>query len=210
METPDSRFSDSLMNEKYPQPMMPEGAEEGILRGMYRVRPAPDGMHGKRVRLLGSGAILNEVLKAETLLFERYGVAAEVWSVTSYKELHKDASEVDRWNRLHPNDKPRVAYVRQCLQDSVQPTIAASDYIKALGETIRGWIPGPYTVLGTDGFGRSDTRKNLRHFFEIDRYYITVAAIRALAMEGKVDMSKAEKAIEKYNIDPEKPSPITV
>ena len=133
-----------------------------------------------------------------------------IWNVTSFSELRRDEEETERWNLIHPESKQRQSHLEKCLSKHRVPTVAVSDYVKMLSEQIGPYVPGPYYALGTDGFGRSDTRENLRHFFEIDRYYITLAAIRALAIEGKVDISKAEKAIEKYNIDPEKPSPITV
>ena len=198
----------TLMNENYRQREMPDGAEEGILKGLYLLQSAPEGTGQKSVRLLGSGAILNEALKAADLLYDKYGVAAEVWSVTSYKELHKDANEVDRWNRFHPDDEPRVSHVAQCLQQKSQPVIAASDYIKALGETISCWVPGPYTVLGTDGFGRSDGREELRDFFEVDRRHITVAALAALAKQGTIASTVVSGAIKDLQIDAEKPNPL--
>ena len=200
----------TLMNENYRQPVMPEGVEAGILKGLYRLQPAPEGEGEKTVRLLGSGTILNEARKAADLLHDRYGVAAEVWSVTSYKELHKDASDVDRWNRLHPDDKPRVAYVTQCLEQKSWPVIAVSDYVKALGETICCWVPGPYTVLGTDGFGRSDGREALRDFFEVDMRHITVAALAALAKQGTIASSVVSGAIKDLQIDADRPNPRNV
>ncbi len=198
----------TLMNENYVQPSMPEGCEEGIIRGMYRVREAGTGKN--RVRLLGSGTILNEALAAAELLEANYKVAAEVWSVTSYKELYKEASETDRWNRFHPDETARVPYITDCLNGSNEPVVAASDYVKGLAETIGRWIPSAFSVLGTDGFGRSDGRTELRAFFEVDAANITVAALRALAEDGKVKTSDVSKAIADLGIDPEKPNPMTV
>ena len=157
----------TLMNENYRQPPMPKGCEDGILRGMYHIRKSPLEKAEAHTRLLGSGTILNGVLQAAELLEDKYGVAADVWSVTSYKELYKDATEVDRWNRYHPDEPARVPYVTQCLRAGSGPVIAASDYIKALAETVGRWIPGRYTVLGTDGFGRSEGRRELRDFYDL-------------------------------------------
>jgi pyruvate dehydrogenase E1 component len=188
----------TLMNENYRHPAMPPGVEEGILRGMYRLRP----VDAPRVHLLGSGTILMEALAAASLLEEDWDVAADVWSVTSFTELRRDGIEVDRWNMLHPSADPRLAYVRQSLSDA--PVVAATDYIRAFADQIRGWVPGPYSVLGTDGFGRSDYRKALRRFFEMDRHYIALAALR------EIDPDRAQEAIERYGLDPEAPMPTTV
>jgi pyruvate dehydrogenase E1 component len=198
----------TLMNENYVQPTMPEGAEEGIIKGLYRVRAA--GEQKTRVRLIGSGTILNETLKAAEMLEGTYDVGAEVWSATSYKEMYKDATETDRWNRFHPQESPRTPYVTACLNDSDAPVVAASDYVKALAETVGRWIPGPFTVLGTDGFGRSDGREELRAFFEVDAGHITVAALRALAAAGEMDQATVAQAISDFGIDPDKPNPLTV
>jgi pyruvate dehydrogenase E1 component len=196
----------TLMNENYRHPPMPDGAEEGILRGMYLLRDA-GGVGGSkskrpRVQLLGSGTILNEVLAAADLLTDDWGVEADVWSVTSFTELRREGIEVERFSMLHPTDEPRQAYVAQQLADGV-PMIASTDYIRAYPDQIRQWVPGPYRVLGTDGFGRSDTRGALRRFFEVDRHCVTVAALREL------DPSKAQEAIERYEIDPGAPTPST-
>ena len=193
-EQEDVFFYITLMNENYRHPPMPDGAEEGILRGMYRLQE-PD---GAQVQLLGSGTILNEVLAAADLLRDDWGVEADVWSVTSFTELRRDGIEVERFNMLHPTDEPRRAYATQQLGDGV-PTVASTDYVRAFADQIRQWVPGPYRVLGTDGYGRSDSRRALRGFFEVDRRYVAVAALREL------DPARAQEAIQKYEIDPEAP-----
>ena len=195
----------TLMNENYHHPAMPEGAEEGILRGMYRLR-AGEG-DGPRVQLLGSGTILREVMAAAELLAD-FGVAADVWSVTSFTELRRDGIEVERWNMLHPLSEPRQAYVSQSL--GAGPVVASTDYIRAFADQIRQWVPGPYRVLGTDGFGRSDSRSALRRFFEVDRHYVAVAALKELADEGAIEPAVVAEAIERFEIDPEAPMPTTV
>jgi len=195
----------TCMNENYTHPAMPRGVAEGILRGMYLLKI---GGRGKvRAQLMGSGAILREVLAASELLEKDFDVPSDVWSVTSYSELRKEALEVERWNRLHPGEKQRFSYLHQCLQEHEGPFVAASDYMKIVPDQVRAWIPGTYTVLGTDGYGRSDTRKALRSFFEVDRYHVAVAALRALADEGKLDMATVHEAISRYGIDPDKASP---
>jgi pyruvate dehydrogenase E1 component len=199
-EHEDIFFYITLMNENYHHPPLPEGANEGILRGMYRLRPASG---TPQVQLLGSGTILNEVLAAADLLRDDWGIDAEVWSVTSFTELRRDGIEAERWGMLHPTEESRRAYVTEQLADGV-PTIASTDYIRAFADQIRQWVPGPYRVLGTDGYGRSDSRRALRGFFEIDRRYVTLAALREL------DPARALKAIKKYDIDPDAPMPTTV
>jgi pyruvate dehydrogenase E1 component len=180
----------TLMNENYPHPAMPEGAEEGILKGIHPLRSGAD------VQLLGSGTILREVEAAAELLREDLGVAAGVWSVTSFTELAREGMGVERWNLLHPGESPRESYAASVLPDT--PAVAATDYMRAFAEQIRPYVPGsPYTVLGTDGFGRSDWRRSLREFFEVDRRYVTLAALRAVAPE------KAAEAVEKYEIETE-------
>jgi len=167
----------TLANEFYPMPAMPAGSAEGILKGMYRLTPAGDGAASRpRVRLLGSGALVNEVERARELLETEYGVGAEVWSITSYGELFRDALEADRWNRLHPANAPRLPYVRQCLGDGGDPVVAVSDYTRALPYSISRWVPGDLVALGTDGFGRSDSRVALRGHFEVDSRHVVVAA----------------------------------
>ena len=198
-------------NEPYPMPARPEQvSDEGILRGMYRYRPAaaPDGR--LRAHLFGSGAILNQALEAQQLLAERYGVAADVWSITSYKELHLDGLDCDRWNRLHPGAEPRTPWVRRCLADTEGVYVLASDYVKALPASIGSWFPKQPVVLGTDGFGRSDSRAVLRRFFEVDAAHIAVAALEALAREGAVDADRVRAAIAELGIDPDSPNPVTV
>jgi len=200
----------TVMNENYPQPAMPEGAEEGIRRGIYRLRPAADGSgEGGRVQLLGSGTILREVLAAADLLAKDFDVAAEVFSVTSFNELRRDGIDVERWNMLHPDEEPRVAYVTRQLGDSGAPVVAATDYIRTYADQIRPYVPRRYAVLGTDGFGRSDMRSQLRKFFEVNRWYVALAALKALADDGALPPQRVRDAIEKYRIDPDKPSPVT-
>jgi pyruvate dehydrogenase E1 component len=200
----------TLMNENYQHPAMPEGAQEGILRGMYLLRPSSvEPGEGPRVSLLGSGTILNEVLAAAELLESDFGVAADVWSVTSFTELRRDGIEVERWNMLHPLEEPRRAYVTEQLADR-GPVVASTDYIRTFADQIRQWVPGRYRALGTDGFGRSDFRRALRKFFEVDRHYVAVAALKELADEGKIDSSRVKEAIDRYGIDAEAPMPTTV
>jgi pyruvate dehydrogenase E1 component len=201
----------TLMNENYRHPAMPEGATDGILRGMYLLRDAGSPRSKKpRVQLLGSGTILREVLSAASLLEEDWGVLADVWSVTSFSELRRDGIEVERWNMLHPGAEPRTPYVADCLSRPAAPVVASTDYIRAVADQIRQWVPGSYRVLGTDGFGRSDYRRALRRFFEVDRHYVVVAALKSLADEGAVDASRVAEAIERYEIDADAPMPTTV
>jgi len=191
----------TVMNENYAQPAMPEDAAEGILRGMHRVRSAP-GRKDAAVRLLGSGTILREVLAAADLLAEDFGVEADVWSVTSYTELRRDGLEADRWSRLHPTESPRTSWVENCLSGEDAPVVASSDYMAALPDGIGPWVDAHYTVLGTDGFGRSDYRVALRRFFEVDRFHVTVSALHALG-RGK----DAADAIDRYAIDADVEAP---
>jgi pyruvate dehydrogenase E1 component len=196
----------TLMNENYPHPPMPEDAPEGILRGMYLLRESelPD---APRVQLLGSGTILNEVRAAAELLESDFGVAADVWSVTSFTELRRDGIEVERWNMLHPLEQQRQAYVTQCLAGRGRAVVASTDYIRTFADQIRQWVPAPYRVLGTDGFGRSDYRRALRRFFEVDRHYVAVAALKQLADLGVVDAATVKQAIDRYEIDADTPIP---
>jgi pyruvate dehydrogenase E1 component len=197
----------TVMNENYPQPAMPADAHEGILRGLYRFRASEAG--GKlRAQILGSGALLNEAVKAQQMLAERYGVAADVWSVTSYKELHRDALECERWNVLHPGEKPRQPYVAQALAAEPGPIIAVSDYLKTLPDAICRWMPRKLLALGTDGFGRSDGRDALRDFFEVDARYITVATLACFASENAVKAGTVAQATKDLGIDPEKRNPM--
>ena len=197
----------TLMNENYAQPSMPAGAEEGILRGMYRLRGSTLAATAPRIQLLASGTILREAIAAAELLENDWGIAAEVWSVTSFSVLRRDGMECERANRLQPGAGRRTSWIEQCLSSSRGPVIAASDYVSAVADLIRAWIPGRYVALGTDGFGRSDTRVQLRRFFEVDRYHIAVASLRALADEGSVETSAVTDAIERYGIACEGASP---
>jgi pyruvate dehydrogenase E1 component len=198
----------TVMNENYAHPAMPAGAAPGILSGMYLLKT---GGRGKvRVTLFGSGTILREVLGAAELLESGYGVPADVYSVTSYSELRRSALAVQRWNMLHPSEPRKQTYIEQILAERQGPFIAASDYMKTVADQIRQWVPGPYTVLGTDGFGRSDSRAELRRFFEVDRHYVVVAALKALSDEGKIDAQTVNKAMQNFGIDPEKSNPVSV
>ncbi len=199
----------TLMNENYHHPAMPEGAREGILKGMYLLRESTL-KSAARVQLLGSGTILNEVLAAAELLESEFDVAADVWSATSFTELRREGVEVERWNMLHPLEELRRPYVAECFDGRQGPVIASTDYIRAFAEQIRQWVPNRYTVLGTDGFGRSDFRSALRHFFEVDRQYVTVAALRALAEDGTIELGRVQEAIERFKIDPSAPMPTRV
>ncbi|HEY6292634.1 MAG TPA: pyruvate dehydrogenase (acetyl-transferring), homodimeric type [Terriglobia bacterium] len=201
----------TLMNESYAQPPMPgePGVQEGILRGLYRCKSSDNKKAKLRAQLLGSGSILNEALKAQATLEERYGVAADVWSVTSYKELYRDGHDAERWNMLHPTAEPRVPYVASCLAEAPGVLVAASDYVKALPDSISRWCPGPLTSLGTDGFGRSEGRAALRDFFEVDSRFITLATLAALAREEKIQPKVVEGAIKELEINPEKANPAT-
>ncbi|HPG00046.1 MAG TPA: pyruvate dehydrogenase (acetyl-transferring), homodimeric type [Kiritimatiellia bacterium] len=197
----------TVMNENYVQPPMPGDVREGILRGIYKFKSAT--AKGHPAQLLGSGAILNEVLKAQAVLAEKYGVAADVWSVTSYKELHRDALDAERWNMLHPGETPRVPYVTKALGDAQGPIIATSDYLKLMPDSICRWMPRKLLALGTDGFGRSDGRDALRDFFEVDWRYITVATLAYLARDGKIDTKVVAGAMKELGINPDKPNPLT-
>lgn len=195
------------MNENYTHPAMPKGVEQGILKGMYLLQI---GGRGKvRVNLMGSGTILREVLAAAEILERDYGVPADVFSVPSYSELRREALDVERKNLLDAEQPVRQPYVRQCLGDRAGPFIAASDYMKIVPDQIRQWVPGRFIVLGTDGYGRSDSRAQLRRHFEVDRYHVVVASLRALADEGKLDVATVKSAMKKFNIDPDKPNPVT-
>jgi pyruvate dehydrogenase E1 component len=199
----------TVMNEPYVQPPKGKGIEEGIIKGIYKFKGAENAGGRLRVNLFGSGSILNKVIEAGRLLEEKYGVAADVWSVTSYKELHRDALEAERWNMLHPQEDARIPYIARALSGAPQVCVAASDYVKALPESIGKWIPGRLISLGTDGFGRSDGRAHLRDFFEVDERYITLAALYGLALEGQIDGKRIERAIKQLKIDPDKINPMT-
>jgi pyruvate dehydrogenase E1 component len=232
----------TVMNENYAHPGLPEGAAEGILKGMYLFKPGAERKAGKstdkppgksadkpprtsadkpsgtsadkplRVQLLGSGTILREVIAAGALLEQDWNVSADIWSCTSFTELRREGLDCERWNLLHPTEAPRVPWVAQCLASHVGPVVASTDYVKAFADQIRSLIPKgrEYRVLGTDGFGRSDTREKLRQFFEVDRHWVALAALKALADQGDIQASVVAAAIRKYDIDPDKPSPVTV
>ncbi len=199
----------TLYNENYPMLPMPAGAEEGILKGAYKLKPASGGDDNRpHLHLLGSGALLRAALRAQEILAERYGVAADVWSVTSYKELRRDALEAERWNRLHPDQEPRKPYVVQIFEGDDRPIVAVSDYMKLVPDQISRWLPGRLLPLGTDGFGRSDTREALRRFFEVDAESVVVASLWQLAQQGTVDRSLVKRAIDELGIDPGKLDPL--
>ena len=199
----------TVMNENYAHPAMPDGSRAGILRGMYCLRSTSGDV--ARVQLLGSGTILREVMAAADMLAADFGVAADIWSVTSFNELRRDGLDVDRWNTLHPNEPRRISFVESCLASQPPgPVIAATDYMKAYADQIRSWIPRPYRVLGTDGYGRSGTRRQLRRFFEVDRHYVVVSALASLAEAGQLPASRVREAIECYGIDPDRPNPARV
>jgi pyruvate dehydrogenase E1 component len=197
----------TVMNENYPHPALPEGAEEGIIRGMHLVREGSG--DGPRVQLMGSGAILREVLAAADLLEEHNDVTADVWSVTSFTELRRDGMAAERWSRLHPHEERRLPFVEQQLAGHDGPVVAATDYMRAFPDGVRQFVPRPYTVLGTDGYGRSDYRVKLRRFFEVDRHHVAVAALAALAGDGTLGAATVQKAIERFEIEPEAAPPWT-
>lgn len=200
----------TAMNERYVQPAMPDGVEEGIIKGIYLFKKAENNNNKLRVHLLGSGAILNEVIAAADLLQQDFAVTADVFSVTSFGRLQRECSAALRDHMLHPEQKPAATYLTACLQSYDGPIVAATDYVRALPELIRPYVNNTYVTLGTDGFGRSDTREQLRSFFEVDRYHIVIAALYALMKEAKIDAKQVAAAIKKYNIDPNKPNPLTV
>ncbi|MDH5835086.1 pyruvate dehydrogenase (acetyl-transferring), homodimeric type [Luteimonas kalidii] len=211
-EQVDEYYYLTLMNENYSHPALPEGAAEGVIKGMYLLKDAGKAKKGElRVQLMGSGTILREAIAAAELLDKDFGVVADVWSCPSFTELRRDGYDAERWNRLHPEEKPRKAYVTECIESRpAGPVIAATDYVRNFTDQVRAFIPRTYTVLGTDGFGRSDTRANLRRHFEVDRYYIAHAAIDALAKDGKMTAKDAARAIKLYKLDQEKPNPLGV
>ena len=200
----------TMMNEAYKQPAMPqrEHIERDIINGMYLL-DEDKRQSGLHVQLLGSGTILLEVQEAAKILREEFGVGADVWSVTSFNELRRNGLEVERWNRLHPRDTARLSHVEECLKGRQGPVVASTDYMKLFADQVRQWVPqNTYTVLGTDGFGRSDTRKKLRDFFEVDRYWVTIAALEALVKEGQLDVQVVIDAMAKFGIDANKPNPL--
>lgn len=198
----------TVMNENYSHPEMPKNAAQGILKGMYLFRESSKRSKKPRVQLLGSGTILHEVIAAAELLKKEFNVDADIWSVTSFNELRREALSISRWNMLHPTETARLSYVENCLKEKVGPVIAATDYMKIYADQIREFVPGRYCVLGTDGFGRSDTREKLRQFFEVDRYYIVIAALKSLAQEGKVPVKQVVEALKKYKIDTDRQDPV--
>ncbi len=209
-EQQDCYYYLTVMNENYTQPAMPEGAAPGIIKGMYLFRGGEKKAKAPRVQLLGCGTIFREVIAAADLLQSDWGVASDLWSCPSFTELGREGMAVARDNMMHPTAKPRLSHVETCLNDTAGPVVAATDYMRAYAEQIRAFVPRRYVVLGTDGFGRSDTREKLRKFFEVDRYYVTVAALKALADEGALPPSKVADAMKKYGLDPAKPAPWTV
>jgi pyruvate dehydrogenase E1 component len=214
-EQQDTYYYLTVLNENYRHPAMPKGARDGIVQGMYLFRRGEGGEtrekgQAPRVQLLGSGSIFREVIAAADLLRDDWGVQADLWGCPSFTELSRDGHATRRWNMLHPTETPRRSHVERCLQETEGPVIAATDYIRTFAEQIRAYVPRRYVVLGTDGFGRSDTREKLRRFFEVDRHYVAVAALKALADEGAVPAARVAEAIQKYGIDPARPPPWTV
>jgi pyruvate dehydrogenase E1 component len=210
-EQEDVYYYITLMNENYAHPAMPKGAEQDIIKGMYKLQSMGDAKNPLRVQLLGSGTIFREVIAAAELLNQDWGIASDLWGCPSMNELGRDWNETNRSNLLNPTASPKLSHVERLLKDSQGPVIAATDYMRLFAEQIRPAIQNlgrRYEVLGTDGFGRSDTREQLRHFFEVDRRWVTVAALKALADDGKIDRSKVAQAISKYQIDPNKPNPM--
>ncbi|MFN3986279.1 MAG: pyruvate dehydrogenase (acetyl-transferring), homodimeric type [Rhodocyclaceae bacterium] len=208
-EQEDVYYYITVMNENYEHPEMPEGAESDIIKGLYAFQKGAD-KAGPRVQLLGSGTIFREVIAAAQLLREDWGVESDIWGAPSFNELARDGQEVERWNMLHPLETPRQSHVEQKLASTDGPVIAATDYVKLFAEQIRPFVKRNYVTLGTDGFGRSDTREQLRHFFEVDRRWVTLAALKALADEGKIEREKVAAAMVKYKLDPSKPNPMSV
>ena len=197
----------TLMNENYSHPEMPKGVEADIIKGMYPFSTSK--IKGEKVQLMGSGVILREVIEAQKILENDYGVSADVWSVTSFNELRKDALEIDRWNRMNPDKPQKESHITKHLKKAEGPIIASTDYMKSFAEQIAVFLPHTFVALGTDGFGRSDSRENLRQFFEVDRHYVVVATLKALSDEGKIKSSIVTDAIKKFKLDPNKPNPVT-
>jgi pyruvate dehydrogenase E1 component len=207
------------MNENYGHPALPKGAEAGILKGLYLLKPsavsAQKPAKGKktpapRVQLMGSGTILREVIAAAELLEQDWGITADIWSATSFNELRREAQEIDRWNLMHPDKPQKQSYVELCLAGSEGPVIASTDYMRAFPDQIRPYVRRRFVTLGTDGFGRSDSRAALRRFFEVDRHHVVLAALKALADDGTIPASRAAEAIKKYGIDADRPNPMNV
>jgi pyruvate dehydrogenase E1 component len=210
VEQEDIYYYITLLNENYPHPAMPEGVEDGILKGLYRLKAAEDSAQ-PRVQLMGSGSILREVIAAADLLQDDFGVASDVWSVTSLTELRREGHAVERWNLLHPESEPRTSYVEQCLEGQAGPVVVATDYMKIFADQIRPFVPGRrFVALGTDGFGQSDTRETLREFFEVDRHFIALAALKGLADDGLISRARVAEAISRYGINVDKANPVAV
>ena len=210
VDNEDVYFYITTLNENYAHPAMPEGAEEGILKGMYKLKTVEGDGSAMKIRLLGAGAILREVEAGAELLAKDFGVTSEIWSVTSFTELRREGLEAERWNMLHPESERKLSYVEQCLAKGQGPVIAATDYMKAIADGVRPYVPARYKVLGTDGFGRSDYRRRLRSFFEVDRFHVAIAALKSLADDQLLPAKRVSEAIAKYGVDPEKPSPAKV
>jgi pyruvate dehydrogenase E1 component len=196
----------TMYNEAYPMPAMPAGCEEGILKGIYRYQAAPSGKGA--VQLFGSGPILREAVRAQQILAEKYGIPADVWSVTSYNELRREALRVERWNRLHPNEPERTPYIVTALQGADGPIVAATDYMKAVPDQLAPWLCDRLETLGCDGFGRSENREHLRRHFEVNAEAITAAALSRLARQGNIDASNVAQAIRELGLDPERTDPM--
>jgi pyruvate dehydrogenase E1 component len=207
-EQQDVYYYITVMNENYEHPEMPAGAEADIVKGMYAFKKGAEGK--LRVQLLGSGTIFREVIAAADLLKSDWGVEADIWGCPSFNELAREGQDAARWNMLHPMEAPRLSHVEKCLKGAVGPIVAATDYVKLFADQIRPFVKNTYVTLGTDGFGRSDTREKLRHFFEVDRHWVTVAALKALADDGLIEREKVAAALLKYNLDPAKPNPMSV
>jgi len=208
-EQEDVYYYITVMNENYLHPAMPEGAAPDIVKGMYRFASGDPKSKAPRVQLLGSGTIFREVMFAADLLRSDWGVESDLWACPSFTELARDGRAAERWNTLNATQAPRVCHVHKCLADTKGPVIAATDYVRTFAEQIRAYVPRRYVVLGTDGFGRSDTRDRLRYFFEVNPHYIAVAALKALADDGTIAVAKVTEAIAKYGLDPDKRAPWT-
>ncbi len=193
----------TLYNENYPMPPMPQAVEEGIIKGLYKYKPAAEKKKLK-ANIFASGTIMNCALKAQEILAERYNISADVWSATNYKQLRSGALRIKRWNMLHPEKKPKKSYIETILEKEKGPFVAVSDHIKAIPDQIIQWVPGGLITLGTDGFGRSDTRETLRRFFEVDAEFITLAVLYGLASRGEIPFSQVSKAIKELGVNPEK------
>lgn len=210
VEQEDVYYYLTVMNENYEHPDMPAGVEADIIKGMYLFKKGVENSNAPRVQLLGSGTIFREVIAAAELLKKDWGVESDLWGCPSFTELAREGNAAARWNLLHPTETPRESHVEKMLKGVRGPVIASTDYVRTFAEQIRAFVSRRYVVLGTDGFGRSDTREKLRHFFEVDRHWVTVASLKALADEGVLPREKVVEALKKYNLDPNKPNPMTV